>query len=164
MNKKKIAGTIIEGIAAVIGTTSNMVGTVCDIQEADTPNCRVAAEVSNADDAGTVLAGLQKNSENTKLNKHSMANNKVFEGQIELLEYLKTKLTTFVDQLEELKTEYEKTVDELELSGLQHDFLERFEDELDEMKTNVNKIVDDIETEDIPYIDKIIDYLENIPV
>ena len=163
MNKKKIAGAILEVASAVIATTSNMYGTVCDIQEIDTPTCRVAEEINHADDASTVLAGLSQNKKQ-KTNSKTMANNNVLDGQIELLEHLKTKLTDFIDQLDELKSEYEKTVNDLEISGLENTFLERFVDELDEMKTNVNKIVDDIEGEDIPYIDTVIDYLTNPPV
>lgn len=164
MNKNKIAGAIIEVTTAIIATASNMVTVTCDINDADIPPpiCSIASDISQADDANEVLAGLNQNLNKKKQNKAMANNNQALEDQIDLLDTLKEKLLVFIDQLNDLASEYEKTVDDLETSGLQHNFLSRFVDEKDEMKQQINAIIKDVEGEDIPYIKDVIDAISDL--
>jgi len=91
--------------------------------------------------------------------------NPVIEKQIETLNDLKKFLKQFNENMETASTQYQKYLDDLADYDLDAHIYERYQSEfLDETKKRIADIVDNIETNDIPYIEKLIEHFENTPI
>jgi hypothetical protein len=84
-------------------------------------------------------------------------------GQIEMLESLKSFLGTIRDQLEGSKSTLANYLDGLDGEGLDAPLLEKFRDYYDNQKMKLEGLVQEIDEEEIPYTERVIEYLSNIP-
>lgn len=85
------------------------------------------------------------------------------DGQIELLEQMKTFLSNLIQQFEEITKTQESFVRDLDSEGLDFKLLENFENSVEDNRNKINALVADIENEQIPYTEKVIRHLEDTP-
>jgi len=91
--------------------------------------------------------------------------NPIFENQIDTLRNLKAFLLQFIDNLQISEERYQKFLDDLSEQQLDMNIYERYQAEfLDETKKSIHSIINNIESGDIPYIERIIQHIEELPI
>lgn len=85
------------------------------------------------------------------------------DGQLELLEKMKTFLSNLTLQFEETIKTQENFVNDLDSEGLDLKLLKTFQNDVYDNRKKIEALVCDIEKEQIPYVKKIIRYLEETP-
>lgn len=116
------------------------------------------------------LLGLDKQSSLSKLNEqlsstinHEKPMTLVIDNQIELLERMRNFLSDICQQLEDTKNTLGNYLDELDGEGLDGALLEKFQDYYEVQKERLEELIRDIEDEEIPYTDRVIDHLSDLP-
>jgi len=104
---------------------------------------------------------LNKNLKTTNMSKQTS-----FAYQIELMEALKSYLDKFQDRLGAVAQNYENRVNDLyESGGMMHETYEDFyTNYLEVTKSKIQDLIDQINDEDIPFVERQIDYFENRPL
>ena len=85
------------------------------------------------------------------------------DGQIELLDQMKSFLTNVNAQFEEAIKTQSNFLDGLESEGLDLKILDRLQDFLSEKRDKLNNLISIISDEEIPYVEQIITHLEETP-
>ncbi len=95
------------------------------------------------------------------INSNSMQRG--IDGQIDLLEQMKSFLSNLSEKFEEIIKTQEGFIRGLDSEGLDYKLLETFEDYLEENRNKVKGLIEGIENEEIPYTDRVIRHLEDTP-
>lgn len=85
------------------------------------------------------------------------------DGQIELLNQMKTFLEGLSEQFDEINKRKQQFLNSLDSEGLDLKLLQRFEEYFAENKQKTRDLISKIEGEDIPYTEQVIRYLEDTP-
>lgn len=105
-----------------------------------------------------------KNSQNINSHKktHSTMHRGI-DGQIELLNSMKQFLEGLSNQFDEINRQKQQFLNSLDGEGLDLKLLQRFEEYFQENRQKTNGLISKIESEDIPYTEQVIRYLEDTP-
>lgn len=87
----------------------------------------------------------------------------VFDRQIELLESLKIFLANYCEQLEESISTLGNYLEELDSEGLDGSLLEKYQEYYETQKVELTALKQEIEDEEIPYTERVIDHLSDMP-
>jgi hypothetical protein len=102
---------------------------------------------------------------NNNLKTSNMSKQTSYAYQIELMEALKSYLDKFQDRLGAVAQNYENRVNDLyESGGMMHETYEDFHTNyLEVTKSKIQDLIDQINDEDIPFVERQIDHLDNRP-
>ncbi len=102
---------------------------------------------------------------NNNLKHKTMARQTSFAHQLELMEALKSYLNGFQERLGAVAQNYESRVSELyDAGGMMDETYEDFYNNyLEVTKSKIQNLINQINEEDIPFVEKQIDYLESRP-
>jgi succinate dehydrogenase/fumarate reductase flavoprotein subunit len=85
------------------------------------------------------------------------------DGQIELLNQMKAFLQELQEQFDDINKKQQYFLNGLDGEGIDVKILQRFEEYFEETKQKLNGVVAKISSDDIPYTEQVIRYLEDTP-
>jgi len=104
-----------------------------------------------------------KNTNGVSFNNYHIAMQIGIDGQLDLLEQMKSFLNNINSQFEEMMQVQTNFLNGLESEGLDLKILDRCQDYLSEKRDSLNKVIAIISDEEVPYIEQIIRHLEETP-
>jgi hypothetical protein len=114
------------------------------------------------EDNGKAQMPPKKVTTTTSTKKYSVMQRGI-DGQIELLNQMKTFLEGLSEQFDEINKRKQQFLNSLDSEGLDLKLLQRFEEYFAENKQKTRDLISKIEGEDIPYTEQVIRYLEDTP-
>lgn len=96
-------------------------------------------------------------------NKHSIMPPRGIDGQIELLDSMKSFLLQLTEQIEETQATNEQFIRQLDSEMIDLKILDTLEDYLSQTRSKMKDVVSIINEEEIPYVEGILKYLEESP-
>lgn len=97
------------------------------------------------------------------LTVHIMSS-RVIDGQIDLLEQMKSFLQSFTEQFDDAIRTQTSFLENLDSEGLDSGIIDTLDEYLKDKTARLQDLISYIDQEEIPYVEKVITYLEDTPV